>query len=235
MTNYFNEVSKRLKPLGNKRDLSKVFNDLLTISICSFHRTNIQSALKAKDEDNEKLYFQTIAPYSKTDLTKLSECLAFLQMNVLDDPYSDILGDFYMAYISHGQNGQYFTPKPVCTILAKINGMDSIYHQRVMDPACGSGRMLLSAAELNHENYFYGSDNNNSCAKMATVNCYLNGLVGEIAWMDCLSMEWSGGWSINQKGIGIVPIDKEQSEIWSEAPKTIKNHDPSKPDQLTLF
>lgn len=70
---------------------------------------------------------------------------------------------------------------------------------------------------------------------MATLNFFINGLNGEVAWMNCLSMEWYGGWSINQNGIGIVPITKEQSKIWSEAPKTVKIHDPSKPDQLTLF
>lgn len=135
MINYFNELSKRLKPLGHKRDLSKVFNDLLTIGICSFHRTNIQSALKEQDDQNEKLYFQTIAPYTKPDLSNLSECLTLLQMNAAHNPYSDILGDYYMDNISNGQNGQYFTPKPVCTMLAKINSMDSIHHQRVMNQA----------------------------------------------------------------------------------------------------
>ena len=79
--------------------------------------------------------------------------------------------------------------------------------------------MLLSAAKLNHRNYFFGADNSNTCAKIATLNFFLNGLNGEVAWMNSLTMEWYGGWHTNTKGVGILPIEKEQSMIWTEAPQ----------------
>ena len=243
MTNYFNDLAKRLVSLGRKRELSNVFNDLLTLGLCAFHRTNIQTGGLSKDEDNEALYFQTIKSYDKEDLTQLSECLGILQLNVLQAPYSDPLGDFYMEHITKGHNGQYFTPEPICTMLAEMNGIGDCHSKRILDPACGSGRMLLSAAALNHENYFFGNDNNHTCAKMAALNCFLNGLIGEIAWMNSLTMEWYSGWAINQNGLGIQPIDKENSSIWTKAPdikkeikqKSKQNHDPPKPNQLTLF
>lgn len=232
MTDYFNELSKTLHQLDYRYDLSKVFNDFLTMGICAFHRTNIQSRLQEKDEANEDLYFQAINPYKKEDLYILGEALGILQLNILDDPYSDILGEFFMQHITKGQNGQYFTPEPICDMMAKMQDLETQEGVRIMDPACGSGRMQLSAAKLNHRNYFYGADNSNTCAKMATINFFLNGLQGEIAWMNSLSMEWHGGWAINQNGLGINPIDKEQSQIWSEAPKQIEK---TKAEQLSLF
>ncbi|MEM8527827.1 MAG: hypothetical protein AAGG68_24510 [Bacteroidota bacterium] len=66
---------------------------------------------------------------------------------------------------------------------------------------------------------------------MATLNFFLNGLRGEVAWMNTLSIEWYGGWQINNNGLGILPIEKEESRIWSHPPKPNENKD----QQLTLF
>ncbi|MFY0601651.1 MAG: SAM-dependent DNA methyltransferase [Cyclobacteriaceae bacterium] len=230
--------------MSRKYDISKVFNDLLSMSICAFHRTNIQSQLQEKDEVNESLYFEAINNYSKDDLESLGKAMGILQLNVLENPYSDILGEYFTIYITNGQNGQYFTPIPVCDFIAATNlGNGQSEGNRMLDPACGSGRMLLSAAKRNHRNYFFGADNSNTCAKMAVLNFFLNGLKGEVAWMNSLSMEWHGGWHINTKGIGIIPIEKEQSQIWSEAPKIanpkpiekVKSRAGEPAHQLTLF
>ena len=197
------------------------------MGICSFHRTNIQSRLQEKDEANEALYMEVIKPYDREDLQDFGKAIGILQLNVLDNPYSDPLGEFFTIHITKGQNGQYFTPEPICTFMAMINGLDTEKEgQRILDPACGSGRMLLSAAKINHRNYFFWADNSNTCAKMATLNFFLNGLNGEVAWMDSLSMEWFGGWHINTHGIGIMPIEKEQSMIWTEASKAKPKSNP---------
>ncbi|KYG79366.1 hypothetical protein AWW67_13405 [Roseivirga seohaensis] len=220
MTDYFNELTKQMNQMGRRHDLARVFNDLLTMGICSYHSTNIKSRLQEKDEVNERLYLETIKPYKKEELEEFSKALGLLQLNVYENPYSDILGEFFMQQITRGQNGQYFTPEPVCDMMARMNlaGIEG-EGKRIQDPACGSGRMLLSAAKINYRNYFYGADNSGTCAKMATLNFFLNGLKGEVAWMNSLSMEWFGGWHINMDGLGITPIEKEQSQLWFEAPK----------------
>jgi len=232
VTDYFNALAKTLQKLDYKYDRSRVFNDFLIMSICCFHTTNIQTQLQQKDEENEAVYFQAINPYRKEDLNILGEALGILQLNVLKHPYSDILGEFFMQHITKGQNGQYFTPEHVCDLMVKLNALEDQEGSRILDPACRSGRMQLSAAKINHRNYFFGADNSHTCAQMATLNFFLNGLKGEIAWMNSLSMEWYGGWHINMNGLGIAPIDKEQSQIWSEAP--IKEQKPVA-EQLQLF
>ena len=120
MTENFNQLSKTLENIARKHDISKIFNDFLTIGICAFHQTNIQSRLQDKDDTNEELYLKTIKSYDRDELTRLGEAMGILQLNVLDDPYSDILGEFFMQNITKGQNGQYFTPEPVCDMMAKM-------------------------------------------------------------------------------------------------------------------
>jgi type I restriction-modification system DNA methylase subunit len=220
MTNYFNEVSKYFDQLGRRHDLSSVFNELLTMAICSYHRTNIQSRLQVKDAANEELYMKTIAKYEIDEINTFPKILGCLHLQVHNEPYSDVLGEYFMQNITHGQNGQFFTPGPICEMMAKMqNGEESIENNRVHDPACGSGRTLLAFAKHNPNNYFFGADNSNTCAKMTALNFFLNGMSGEVAWMNSLSMEWYGGWHINMEGLGILPIEKEQSVIWTKPPE----------------
>lgn len=236
MKHFFNDFSKIMHGMSRQHDLSKVFNDLLTVSICTFHRINIQSRLQNKDEANEALYIQTIKSYDLKQLDDFAKAIGTLQLNAAQNPYSDILGEFFMQDITKGRNGQYFTPEPICDMMAKIqiNDCKDEFNKRVLDPACGSGRMLLSGAKLNPKNYFFGADNSNTCAKMATLNFFMNGLRGEIAWMNSLSMEFYGGWQINMNGIGIVPIEAEQSQIWVKPPLR-KDRNETPQQQLTFF
>ncbi|WP_442267629.1 N-6 DNA methylase [Tenacibaculum sp. ZS6-P6] len=188
-----------------------------------------------KDEDNEALYMETIKSYTKEELNELAKSLGALQLNVFDNPYSDILGEYFTQSITKGQNGQFFTPTHVCEMMAQMT-VPNLEEEgkRILDPACGSGRMPLAAAKINHKNEFFGADNDQTCAKMATLNFFLNGLKGEVAWMNSLTMEWYGSWQINMNGLGIIPVEKEQSYIWSEAPK-LKKSNINEDKQLTLF
>ncbi len=227
----FNSIALRL---GRRHELSTIFNDLLTMAVCAFHQTNIGSGLTKKDPTNEALYMSTIKGYERDELDDFGALLGHLQANVLDAPYSDLLGVFYSEHITMGHNGQYFTPEPVCKIMAQLTTPEeNPVQQHVLDPACGSARTLLCFAELHPDNYFYGADNNITCAKMSCVNLFLNGLRGEVSWLNSLSNEWYGGWNVNTNGLGIVPIEKESSYIWLHPPES-PAPDPSG-TQLHLF
>ncbi|PTX58579.1 N-6 DNA methylase [Kordia periserrulae] len=235
MTNHFNEMSKLLASLGRKHNLSTVFNDFLTLGICSYHRTNIQTRLQEVDTANEKLYLQTLKKYDKNEISIFPKILGELQLQVYKHPYSDILGEYFTEHITRGENGQFFTPTPICELLAKLSvEKQTVTHKSILDPACGSARMLLRFAKDNPKNDFYGADVSNTCAKMSTMNFFLNGLRGEVAWMNTLSMQWYGGWHINTNGIGIIPIEKEDSKIWSN-PLSPKSDEPEMGQQLTFF
>lgn len=232
----YKEFVKTIEPLTRRHDRGKVFNDFLTAAICTYHKTNIQTKLQEQDETNEALYMETISKYEKDEVDTFPKLLGIFMQSVYDTPYSDILGEYFTEHVTKGQNGQFFTPSSICEVMARMQGEpNTVDGKTVSDPACGSGRLLLAFAKHNPANYFYGSDNSNTCAKMTTANFFINGLRGEVAWMNTLSMEWYGGWQINQDGLGILPIDKEQSAIWSKPPKVEKNQISGQSQQLTLF
>ncbi|MBB6131491.1 N-6 DNA methylase [Mucilaginibacter lappiensis] len=117
--------------------------------------------------------------------------------------FADPLGEFYMMHISYGRLGQYFTPEPITEMMALMT-MPEITEpgQKVLDPACGSGRFLLSAAKQNRLLKFYGADLDPICCKMALLNMLLNSLTGEIANINSISNEFFTGYHVKTKLIG---------------------------------
>lgn len=242
----YQDFTKAVEWLGRKHSLSRVFNDLLTIAICSYHETNVISRCQEKDEANEALYFETIAAYDKEELSEFPKLMAMLMANTQRAPYSDLLGQFFTEHITMGHNGQFFTPISVAQLMTHMQGeAGRIKGKRVADFASGSGRLLLSFAEANPENTFYAADNAKACAQMSALNFFLNGMKGEVAWMNTLTLEWYGGWQVNRwPRLGIVPIEQEQSQLWQspqmieasqQMPKASEPNPLPPGDQLTLF
>lgn len=114
----------------------------------------------------------------------------------LSEGFRDPFGELYMQKVSKGHMGQYFTPEHVCDLMAAISVGIPESGKTVLDPACGSGRMLLSAAKINRDLEFYGADIDAVCCKMALVNMLLQSLIGEIAHMNSLSNEFFTGYRV---------------------------------------
>lgn len=104
----------------------------------------------------------------------------------------DILGDAYeylmrnFATESGKSKGQFYTPAEVSRVLAKVIGIDSIQERdedwSVYDPACGSGALLIRAAnEAPLEIAIYGQEKEVATAGLAKMNLVLhNKAAGEI-------------------------------------------------------
>jgi len=145
-----------------------------------------------------------------------------IQIGDLSEDFCDPLGEIYMRAISNGHNGQYFTPEPLCDLLSIVTTNEALADsEKVIDCACGSGRMLLSAAKGNRYARFYGADLDNTCCKMALVNMLLNSLTGEIAHMNSLSNDFYTGYKMQTTLVSgqhipfyIEFTDAEQSSIW---------------------
>ena len=214
--NQFKDFTNTIEPLTRTYETARVFEDFLTLSICALHQINLSTRLQEKDQHNEDVYFKTIERYEKQDLAIFSHLLGIVQSHVYHNPYGDLLGEYFTQYINRGQNGQFFTPESICTLMANINIADqNPTGKNVLDPACGSGRLLLAFAKIAPDNYFYANDVSMTCAKMTALNFMLNGLRGEVACMNALSMQWFCAWQINQPTLGIIPIEKEHSRIYN--------------------
>lgn len=102
----------------------------------------------------------------------------------------DILGDAYeylmrnFATESGKSKGQFYTPAEVSRILAKVIGLGEIkdHNATIYDPACGSGSLLIRAAdEAPFDIAIYGQEKETTTAGLAKMNLVLhNKASGEI-------------------------------------------------------
>lgn len=139
----------------------------------------------------------------------------------LGEGFRDALGDLFMELVSQGRNGQFFTPDNVCDMMSMMTMAEIKDNEKVLDPACGSGRMLLSAGKRNRNAWLFGCDNDITCCKMATINLLLNTLKGEIALMDSLRMDYTKSWEVSYRNhLGAnMPVyrvveNKDDSQLW---------------------
>ncbi|WP_159516926.1 N-6 DNA methylase [Sunxiuqinia indica] len=191
--------------IGHKYGVYSVFEDFLEMVVCAL-------SLGAKEDR----YLEIVRNYEKEDAYLLSEAFGALVLEMDNDGkgLKDCFGDFYMEYLSFGHNGQFFTPEPVCDIMARISNPAG-FGERVADCCCGSGRMLLAAAKISRDSLFFGADIDLTCAMMCLINLCLNGLLGEVCWMDTLMNKFYAGWRIELHPEHGVPYIREISETES--------------------
>jgi type I restriction enzyme M protein len=106
---------------------------------------------------------------------------------------NDVIGDAYMFLIEHFASdagkkaGEFFTPKEVSSLLAKLT--KSAPGARICDPTCGSGSLLIKAGkEVGNDNFsLYGQELNGSTWALAMMNMLLHGFdSATIRWGDTL-------------------------------------------------
>lgn len=170
-------------------DIPVVFDDFLTITIAAFGQN--PRIGKSYDED---LYLETIGKYKhhklKDHFPKLLGCLITeMEEQLQSTTGNDVLGTYYENTISKKGSGQFFTPWHICTFMvSSLSGDKSETPLRILDPCCGSGRMLVCGGNImGKHHYFYGIDVDHTCVKMTVVNLFLNGnFHAEVMWADAL-------------------------------------------------
>ncbi|MDD2791537.1 MAG: type I restriction-modification system subunit M [Sediminibacterium sp.] len=107
---------------------------------------------------------------------------------------NDIIGDAYEFLIAQfagdagKRAGEFYTPGEVSTLLAKL--VDPQPGNRICDPACGSGSLLIKVArEVGSNNFsLYGQENNGSTWALARMNMFLHEMdKADIEWGDTLN------------------------------------------------
>lgn len=243
----YKEFSKLIERAAYRHGRRQVFTDLVSMCVHALHPVNVQSRGLAKDEANEAAYMAIIGRYEPDTVRELANGLGILCMYAHEHPYGDLLGTYFEEHISLGEKGQFFTPESICQLMARMTMDASAEGKTVADPACGSGRNLLAAAQLAPRNTFFAQDVDGLCAKMTVLNFYLNGLSGEVAWMNTLSLEHYQSWWVNVGGPGIRPVAREQALLAvnpipvattvapTPVPVKVPGRLPAPASQLTLF
>ena len=124
-------------------------------------------------------------------------------VNLLD--YStDALGDAYEYMLSQFASesgkkaGEFYTPKAVANLLAKIVmlGQENTKNLTVYDPTCGSGSLLLDISKYSSEKQlinYWGQEKNGTTLSLAKMNMFIHGVEIDHQHLrrgDTLSADW---------------------------------------------
>src|SRR5512135_641549 len=128
-------------------------------------------------------------------LTNLINIFASPQLDFSQNraEHDDILGDAYEYLMRHfatesgKSKGQFYTPAEVSRIMAKVIGINKArsQSQTIYDPTCGSGSLLLKAADESKTGVtIYGQEMDNATAALAKMNMILHDNPTAEIWQD---------------------------------------------------
>lgn len=163
ISNVFNNIESSARGSASEDDVKGLFDDF-----------TIDNKLgNTVDEKNEKL-------------VKLLNAIGDLKFGEYEENNIDLFGDAYeflmtMYASSAGKSGgEFFTPQEVGELLARIVIMDKTSVNKVYDPACGSGGLLLKFSKiLGKENVregFFGQEINLTTYNLARINMFLHNI-----------------------------------------------------------
>jgi type I restriction-modification system DNA methylase subunit len=200
-------VWKTLGKLSGRQSIDRAFDDwleLMTACYCSFAenfaRKGMALDFHALDGPFEAEYLKIAKRYERADLDVFGE--AFGAVHVATGTGGrDVLGGLFMEHVSHGWNGQFFTPDDVCELMAEMTAPNPEDGARVLDPACGSGRMLHAVGRKNPRVVLCGWDIDRRCALMSVLNLVFLGFQGEVTWGNSLTLEAQRTWFVRPGGL----------------------------------
>lgn len=179
----FNNIRKNAKNDPNLNEtLSRVFRNIESSAVGSPSELDLKGLFDDLDVNSNKIG-GTVAKRNEL-LVKLLEAVGDLQLGNYADNSIDAFGDAYeflmtMYASSAGKSGgEFFTPQEVSELLAKITVVGKKKVNKVYDPACGSGSLLLQFAKvLGRENVtdgFFGQEINITTYNLCRINMFLH-------------------------------------------------------------
>ena len=171
---------------NHKEDLNELLENIFR---------NIENSAKgAESEDDFSGLFDDIdvnsnklgATVTKRNerLIKILEGINGLNLGNYQDNSIDAFGDAYeflmTMYASNAgkSGGEFYTPQEVSELLTRLAVVGKTSVNKVYDPACGSGSLLLKASKIlgkdNVRNGFYGQEINLTTYNLCRINMFLH-------------------------------------------------------------
>ena len=169
----------------------------LNVTLSEIFKSIEASAIGTDSEDDLKGLFADIDVNSNKlggtvekrceQLTKILNNIGGIDLGCdYDDNQIDLFGDAYeylMAmYASNAgkSGGEYYTPQEVSELLARIVSHGRDHVNKVYDPACGSGSLLLQFAKVlgknNVKKGFFGQELNITTYNLCRINMFLHNI-----------------------------------------------------------
>lgn len=162
LTKVFRNIENSAKGANSEEDIKGLFDDL---------DVNSNKLGGTVEKRNQKL-------------TKLFDAIGDLALGNYSDNAIDAFGDTYeflmTMYASNAgkSGGEFYTPQEVSELLAEITTVGKKEVNKVYDPACGSGSLLLKFAKvLGKENVrlgFFGQEINLTTYNLCRINMFLH-------------------------------------------------------------
>jgi type I restriction enzyme M protein len=162
--------------------LARVFKNIEGSALGSESEDDLKGLFEDLDVNSAKLG-PTVAKRNEK-LVKLLGAIGDLNLGDFADNTIDAFGDAYeylmtMYASSAGKSGgEFFTPQEVSELLARITVVGKTAVNKVYDPACGSGSLLLKFAKVlgkdNVRRGFFGQEINLTTYNLARINMFLH-------------------------------------------------------------
>lgn len=162
LTTVFRNIENSAKGANSEDDIKGLFDDL------DVNSNKLGSTVEKRNQR----------------LAKLFESIGDLRLGNYSDNTIDAFGDAYeflmTMYASNAgkSGGEFYTPQEVSELLAEITTVGKKEVNKVYDPACGSGSLLLKFAKvLGKENVrqgFYGQEINLTTYNLCRINMFLH-------------------------------------------------------------
>ena len=206
----FCNVRKRAAKDENLNEtLEKVFKSIEDSAKGTVSEDDFKGLFDDIDVNSNKLG-ATVAKRNEK-LVKLLNDIGDMKLGDYQDNTIDAFGDAYEflmgMYASNAgkSGGEYFTPQEVSELLAKLTVVGKKQVNKVYDPACGSGSLLLKYAKVlgkdNVRQGFYGQEINLTTYNLCRINMFLHDIDFDkfnIACEDTLTLHWVRPYQENQ-------------------------------------
>lgn len=162
--------------------LEQIFKNIESSAKGTDTEKDIQGLFEDVDVNSNKLG-NTVANRNKK-LVKLLDGIGDMKLGDYQDNTIDAFGDAYeylmSMYASNAgkSGGEFFTPQEVSELLTKIAIVGKKEINKIYDPACGSGSLLLKAAKIlgkdKIRNGFFGQEINLTTYNLCRINMFLH-------------------------------------------------------------
>ena len=153
-----NNIEQSTLGTDSADDFINLFEDMDLTS------SKLGATVKAKNELIAKVL---------THLDKIDFNLEDSTADVLGDAYEYLIGEF--ASGAGKKAGEFYTPQPVSTLLAKLVTCENKNLKNVYDPTCGSGSLLLRVKrEADSVDKIYGQELNRTTFNLARMNMIMH-------------------------------------------------------------
>lgn len=165
-------------------DLAKIFSEIEGSATGYPSERDIKGLFADFDTTSNRL--GNTVKEKNARLAAVIKGVADLNFGSFHDNQIDLFGDAYEFLISNyaanagKSGGEFFTPQHVSKLIAKLamHGQKSV--NKIYDPACGSGSLLLQAKKQfdNHEieDGFFGQEINHTTYNLARMNMFLHNI-----------------------------------------------------------